>query len=130
MLPEPLTMTKFLNQLDTLELPALEAPQIYADRSVLKLFLYALIRQIASFKLLAKILLEKPEIRQAFALPKTSVEPFQREQPVKCCLVSKKGQIKDLFGLERLPMKGLLNVRALRNLAVVTYCLLVLFNVG
>ncbi len=27
-------------------------------------------------------------------------------------------------------MKGLLNVRALCNLAVVTYCLLVLFNVG
>ena len=309
MLPEPLTMTEFLNQLDTLELPALEAPQIYADRSILKLFLYALIRQITSFKLLAKMILEKPEIRQAcnlktaphrttlsrrfkslpqplallldqltsqalkqdlidvsitstdstlmkangnlwhkksmiagqlpacgnidtdahwgksgckgwtfgyamfslvtcgshgivwpiesvlypanakdtpvfkkdllthlpqatqllladkgfddqrlanacdqrkitlvtpiskigkhtpkkrlaraalfatpdvreaFALRKTSVEPFQ-------------GQVKDLFGLERLPMKGLLNVRALCSLAVVTYCLLVLFNVG
>jgi hypothetical protein len=37
---------------------------------------------------------------------------------------------QDLFGLERLPMKGLLNVRALCNLPVVTYCLLVLFNVG
>ena len=309
MLPEPFAMTEFLNQLDTLELPALEAPQIYADRSILKLFLYALIRRITSFKLLAKILLEKPELRQVcnlktaphrttlsrrfkslpqplallldqltsqaqkqdlidpsitstdstlmkangnlwhkknrdagelptcgnvdtdahwgksgckgwtfgyamfslvtcgpqgivwpiesvlhpanakdapvfkkellmhlpsetkllladtgfddqrlanacdnrkitlvtpiprvgkstpkkrlaraalfatpdvrevFALRKTSVEPFQ-------------GQIKDLFGLERLPMKGLLNIRALCNLAVVTYCLLVLFNVG
>jgi hypothetical protein len=41
MLPEPLTMNQFLKQLDTLELPALEAPQIYADRSILKLFLYA-----------------------------------------------------------------------------------------
>ena len=58
-----------------------------------------------------------PDVREVFALRKTSVEPFQ-------------GQIKDLFGLERLPMKGLLNVRALCNLAVVTYCLLVLFNVG
>ena len=64
MLPEPLTMLEFLNQLDTLELPALEAPQIYADRSILKLFLYALIRRITSFKLLAKILLEKPELRR------------------------------------------------------------------
>jgi hypothetical protein len=74
-------------------------------------------------------------------LPATQAR--QREQPVsaaspsgagvaarRCCLVSKKGQIKDLFGLERLPMKGLLNLRALCNLAVVTYCLLVLFNVG
>jgi hypothetical protein len=65
MLPESFTMTEFLNQLDTLELPALEAPQLYADRSILKVFLYALIRQITSFKLLAKILLEKTEIRQA-----------------------------------------------------------------
>ena len=64
MLPEPFAMTEFLNQLDTLELPALEAPQIYADRSILKVFLYALVRQITSFKLLAKIVLEKPELRQ------------------------------------------------------------------
>jgi transposase len=58
-----------------------------------------------------------PDVREAFVLRKTSVEPFQ-------------GQVKDVFGLERLPMKGLLNVRALSILAVVTYCLLVLFNVG
>lgn len=57
-----------------------------------------------------------PDVREAFVLRKTSVEPFQ-------------GQIKDVFGLERLPVKGLLNVRALSILAVVTYCLLVLFNV-
>jgi hypothetical protein len=62
-LPESLTMTKFLNQLGTLEFPALEAPQIHSDRSILKVFLYALICQITSFKLLAKILLEKPENR-------------------------------------------------------------------
>ena len=71
-----------------------------------------------------------PDVREAFVLRKTSVEPFQREQPDRCCLVSKKGQIKDVFGLERLPMKGLLNVRVLCILAVVTYCLLVLLNVG
>ena len=58
-----------------------------------------------------------PDVREAFVLRKTSVEPFQ-------------GQIKDVFGLERLPMKGLLNVRVLCILAVVTYCLLVLLNVG
>jgi transposase len=309
MIPATLTMNQFLNQLDTLELPTLQAPQIYSDRSILKLFLYAQLRKITSFKLLAKITLEKPDlqplcnlktaphrttisrrfktlpeplalildqltnkaqeqelidlsitstdstlmkangnlwhkknmitnelpacgnidtdahwgksgckgwtfgyalfslvacgplgivwplesvlypanakdtpvfkkdllthlpsqtqllmadsgfddqhlanccnrrkitlvtpisnvgktspkkrlaraalfatpdVREAFVLRKTSVEPFQ-------------GQIKDVFGLERLPMKGLLNVRALCNLAVVTYCLLVLFNVG
>ena len=64
MLPEQITMLEFLNQLDTLELPALETPQIYTDRSILKLFLYALVRRMTSFKLLAKILLEKPELRQ------------------------------------------------------------------
>ena len=64
MLPEQITMLEFLNQLDTLELPALETPQIYTDRSILKLFLHALVRRMTSFKLLAKILLEKPELRQ------------------------------------------------------------------
>jgi hypothetical protein len=71
-----------------------------------------------------------PDVREAFALRKTSVEPFQREQPARCCLVNKKRQIKDVFDLERLPIKGLLNVWALCVLAVVTYRLLVLFNVG
>jgi hypothetical protein len=39
----------------------------------------------------------------------------KREQPARCCLVSKKDQVKGLFELERLPLKGLVNVRALRN---------------
>ena len=70
-----------------------------------------------SKRLARAALFATPDVREAFVLRKTSVEPFQ-------------GQIKDVFGLERLPMKGLLNVRALCVLAVVTYCLLVLFNVG
>jgi hypothetical protein len=39
----------------------------------------------------------------------------KREQPARCCLVRKKDQVKGLFELERLPLKGLVNVRALRN---------------
>jgi hypothetical protein len=33
----------------------------------------------------------------------------------RCCLVRKKDQVKGLFELERLPLKGLVNVRALCN---------------
>lgn len=54
--------------------------------------------------------------REALVLRKTSVEPFQ-------------GQLKGLFGLEHLPMKGLANVRALGAMAVLTYALLVRLNV-
>jgi transposase len=64
MIPATLTISKFLNQLDNLELPSLEAPQKYSDRSFLKLFLYAQIHKITSFKLLAKMILEKPELQQ------------------------------------------------------------------
>lgn len=53
--------------------------------------------------------------REAFALRKTSIEPFQ-------------GQLKELFGLERLPIKGLRNVTALCAFSILTYCLLVKFN--
>ena len=83
MLPELFAMTEFLNQLDTLELPALEAPQIYADRSILKLFLYALIRQITSFKLLAKMILEKPELRHICNL-KTAPHRTTLSRRFKC----------------------------------------------
>jgi hypothetical protein len=57
-----------------------------------------------------------PEGREALSLRKTSVEPFQ-------------GQLKELFGLEYLPMKGLKNVRALCGLAVLAYALLVRLNI-
>lgn len=57
-----------------------------------------------------------PEGKEAFALRKTSVEPFQ-------------GQLKELFGLERLALKGLANVRALCIVCVLAYCLLVRLNV-
>ena len=43
------------------------------------------------------------------------MEPFQ-------------GQLKDLFGLERLPLKRLANVRALCYFSVLTYVLLVALN--
>jgi hypothetical protein len=54
--------------------------------------------------------------REALVLRKTSVEPFQ-------------GQLKALFGLEYLPMKGLANVRGLVTLCVLVYALLVRLNV-
>ena len=59
-----LSLATFFNQLDTLELPALETSQIYSDRSILKVFLYSQIHKITSFKLLARLVLKKPELQQ------------------------------------------------------------------
>lgn len=56
-----------------------------------------------------------PEVREAFCLRKTTVEPFQ-------------GQLKVLFGLEYLCMKGIRNVRALVILATLAYLLLARLN--
>lgn len=62
------------------------------------------------------MLYHDPKIREVFALRKTTVEPYQ-------------GQLKDLFGLERLPCKGLRNVRALAFFSVLAYLLLVIVNI-
>ena len=56
-----------------------------------------------------------PEVRSTFALRKTTVEPFQ-------------GQLKNLFDLEYLCMKGLANVRTLVVLATLAYLLLAKLN--
>lgn len=56
-----------------------------------------------------------PESREAYCLRKTTIEPYQ-------------GQLKDLFKLEHLPIKGLRNVRALAMLATLAYLLLVKLN--
>ena len=56
-----------------------------------------------------------PEVREAFSLRKTTVEPFQ-------------GRLKALFDLEYLCMKGLANVRPLFILATLAYLLLALLN--
>lgn len=61
------------------------------------------------------ILFHSTEAKEVYALRKTTVEPFQ-------------GQLKNLFGLEYLPLKGLLNVRTLATLAAVAYALLVMLN--
>lgn len=61
-------------------------------------------------------LFHSSEAKEVYALRKTTVEPFQ-------------GQLKSLFDLEYLPIKGLLNVRALCTLAAVTYSLLVMLNI-
>lgn len=55
------------------------------------------------------------QVREAFCLRKTSVEPFQ-------------GRLKSLFELEYLYMKGLKNVRPLVILATFAYLLLALLN--
>ena len=56
-----------------------------------------------------------PEVREAFSLRKTTVEPFQ-------------GRLKALFDLEYLCIKGLANVRTLVILATLAYLLLALLN--
>lgn len=55
------------------------------------------------------------DVREIFIHRKTSVEPFQ-------------GHLKTLFGLEKLCMKGIENVRALVSLATFAYLLLAKFN--
>ncbi len=61
-------------------------------------------------------LYQDPNIREVFALRKTTVEPYQ-------------GQLKDLFDLEQLPCKGLKNVRALAFFSVLAYVLLIVLNI-
>lgn len=56
-----------------------------------------------------------PHVREAFILRKTTVEPFQ-------------GQLKALFELDYLCMKGLKNVRSLVILATLAYLLLAKLN--
>lgn len=58
-----------------------------------------------------------PEVREAFTLRKTTVEPFQ-------------GHLKYLFKLEQLFMKGIQNVRPLVLLAVLAYLLLAKLNLA
>lgn len=60
-------------------------------------------------------LFHAPESREVYGLRKTSIEPYQ-------------GQLKELFALEHLPVKGLANVRALALLATLAYLLLVKLN--
>ena len=64
MIPLTLNISVFLNQLDNLELPTLQAPQKYSDRSILKLFLHAQIHKVTSFKPIAKMILEKSDLQQ------------------------------------------------------------------
>jgi hypothetical protein len=60
-------------------------------------------------------LFHAPEAREVYCLRKTTVEPYQ-------------GQLKELFKLEHLPVKGLANVRALAMLATLAYLFLVSLN--
>lgn len=62
-------------------------------------------------------LLRDPEIQGLYARRRTTVEPYQ-------------GQLKSLFGLENLPMKGLTNVQTLCTLSTLAYCLLVAVNLA
>ena len=60
-------------------------------------------------------LFHAPESREVYGLRKTTIEPYQ-------------GQLKELFALEHLPVKGLANVRALALFATLAYLLLVRLN--
>ena len=55
------------------------------------------------------------DVQEVFVLRKTTVEPFQ-------------GQLKALFNLKHLPLKGLDNVRALATLSAFAYLLLAKLN--
>lgn len=56
-----------------------------------------------------------PEVREAFSTRKSTVEPFQ-------------GQLKSLFNLDKLPVKGLANVRPLVMLSTLAYLLIAKLN--
>lgn len=58
-----------------------------------------------------------PEVREVFSLRKTTVEPFQ-------------GQLKYLFSLEQLCVKGIKNVRPLVLIAALAYLLLAKLNLA
>lgn len=64
----PLNIGSFLNQVDELDLPELSYPYIYSDKSMMKLYLYALIHNISSFKSLRHHLEERPDVLRLVGL--------------------------------------------------------------
>lgn len=57
-----LSIGSFLDQVDELDLPEQSYPYVYSDKSMMKLFLYALIHDIVSFKALSCHLEERPDV--------------------------------------------------------------------
>ena len=64
----PLSMESFLNQVDELDLPELSYPYVYSDKSMIKLYLYALIHNISGFKTLRDHLEERPDVLRLVGL--------------------------------------------------------------
>ncbi len=64
----PLSIGSFLNQVDELDLPKLSYPYVYSDKSMMKLFLYALIYDISGFKTLRHHLEERPDVLRLVGL--------------------------------------------------------------
>jgi hypothetical protein len=64
----PLSIGSFLNQVDELDLPELSYPYVYSDKSMMKLYLYALIHNISGFKTLRHHLEERPDVLRLVGL--------------------------------------------------------------
>ncbi len=64
----PLSVESFLDQVDELDLPALNYPYVYSDKSMMKLYLYALIHNISGFKTLRRQLEERPDVLRLVGL--------------------------------------------------------------
>lgn len=64
----PLNISRFLNQVDDLDLPELTYPYVYSDKAMMKLFLYALVHHISSFASLQRHLEERPDVLRLIGL--------------------------------------------------------------
>lgn len=64
----PLSVESFLDQVDELDLPELSYPYVYSDKSMMKLYLYALIHDINGFKTLRHQLEERPDVLRLVGL--------------------------------------------------------------
>ena len=64
----PLNIKRFLNQVDELDLPELTYPYVYSDKTMMKLFLYALVHHISSFATLQRHLEERPDVLRLIGL--------------------------------------------------------------
>ena len=66
-----LSLRSFIAQVDRLDLPIERYPYCYSERSMVKLFLYSLVKGIRSFKSLRRHLIECPEVLKLVGLETT-----------------------------------------------------------
>jgi hypothetical protein len=94
-----LSMRSFIGQVDELDLPRDVYPYVYAERSMIKLFLYTLIKGITGFKTLYRHLCERPEVLKLVKLDtvpcRTTIS--RRFKALPESLHSLLGQLHDSF---------------------------------